>query len=379
MCYSNQKYSDACCTYINGDPLMNPVPDTPQISVILPVYNTAPWLERCLDSLLSQDCPSFEVLAVDDGSTDESAEILLRAAAEDPRLRVIRQSNRGLSAARNAALSEARGQWLMFLDSDDWVSPGFLSLPLKEALSSGAKMVLFQAVRETSPGFSSGQPPVLLPCGLNPGLHSAEDVLRALCTFKINTNVWNRLYHRSLFDGIRFPEGESWEDAAVMHLLIHRAGQVSVIPDVLYHYADRPETLTRNAYRDRSVYYWRYLQYGKRYDYMKQHFPKIAEEMRGSVLESRLKYCAVLAAAQRKAAQGKATQGKTAQGKAASGNTAPAPGRPRPDYPAFRREILADTSIRDLRKLKTPSLRLALILLSLPAPLFQAVSRHLLR
>ena len=98
-----------------------------RFSLIVPMYNESTIIRdtvRTLSAYLQARVGEYELIFVDDGSTDESAEILLRAAAEDPRLRVIRQSNRGLSAARNAALSAARGQWLMFLDSDDWVSPG---------------------------------------------------------------------------------------------------------------------------------------------------------------------------------------------------------------------------------------------------------------
>ena len=321
---------------------------TPLISVIIPVFNTAPWLDRCLESLLLQDFRDFEVLAVDDGSTDGSADILKKLASRDARIHLFTSSEtRGMSAARNTALDTARGEWLLFLDSDDWVSPGFLSCPLEKAAASGADLVVFQAVREFDPGLSarSGKSAQkrAVPCGLKPGDYGPEPVLRALCDFSLSTHLWNKLYHRSLFDGIRLPVGEAWEDAAVMHLLIDRADRISVIPEVLYHYAERPGSLTRQAYQDKTVYYWRYLQYGRRYAYMQAHYPEIAEKMKGSVLESRLKYCAIKADSR--------------------------------SYAGLRREILSSVSISDLGKLPGLPLKAAFLLLQLPAPVFRAAAK----
>lgn len=99
----------------------------PLISVIIPVYNAEPFLPACLDSVLHQDYPSFEILVIDDGSTDGSAAVIDRYAARDPRIVALHQSNAGVSAARNRGLDEARGEYVAFVDADDRVTPTYLS------------------------------------------------------------------------------------------------------------------------------------------------------------------------------------------------------------------------------------------------------------
>lgn len=99
--------------------------DSPLVSVIVPVYNTADYLSHCLDSLLNQAFEAFEVLVIDDGSTDGSADLADRYARKDSRVRVIRQPNRGVSAARNRGLDAATGRYVTFVDADDWVEAGY--------------------------------------------------------------------------------------------------------------------------------------------------------------------------------------------------------------------------------------------------------------
>lgn len=99
----------------------------PEISIIVPVYNSARYLESCVESILQQQFADFELLLIDDGSTDESAEICRRYVRKEPRIRLIRQANAGVSAARNTGLDHACGQWIAFIDSDDRVMPSYLS------------------------------------------------------------------------------------------------------------------------------------------------------------------------------------------------------------------------------------------------------------
>ena len=99
----------------------------PLISVVIPVYNAEQFLPACLDSVLHQDYPSFEILVIDDGSTDGSAALIDRYAAREPRIVALHQRNAGVSAARNRGLTEARGEYIAFVDADDRVTPSYLS------------------------------------------------------------------------------------------------------------------------------------------------------------------------------------------------------------------------------------------------------------
>ena len=126
---------------------MNP----PQISVIIPVFNVEKFLPQCLDSVTEQNFADIEIICIDDGSTDKSPEILSRYADRDPRIRIISRTNGGLSAARNAGLKIARGKYIFFIDSDDWIEPNTLEKLFATAESTGADLtcVHFRAFAET--------------------------------------------------------------------------------------------------------------------------------------------------------------------------------------------------------------------------------------
>ncbi|AHF12738.1 glycosyl transferase family 2 [Barnesiella viscericola DSM 18177] len=130
--------------------------NNPLISVIIPVYNAEPFLPACLDSVLSQDYSSFEILVIDDGSTDNSAAIIDRYAAREPRIVALHQSNAGVSAARNRGLAEARGEYIAFVDADDRVTSSYLSHLLSvqaDLMIAGISLLYESSGRTESHGF----------------------------------------------------------------------------------------------------------------------------------------------------------------------------------------------------------------------------------
>ncbi len=206
----------------------------PLISVIVPVYRVDAYLERCVDSLLNQSMREIEIILIDDGSPDKCGTICDRYAAQDTRVRVIHQENAGLSAARNAGLDRAQGEWIMFVDSDDWVELDFCRLPYEAALAHQADLVMFGTISHKKTG-------EIVFSHVEEGLLSKDDAITY--AVKKSIAVWKKLYHSSLFREIRFPEGYVFEDIFVTPKLVHAARSVYRLDACLYHYAYRADSI----------------------------------------------------------------------------------------------------------------------------------------
>lgn len=206
------------------------------VSVIIPVYNVEQYLRECVDSVLAQTYENFELILVDDGSTDTSGELCDTYQKKDSRILVIHQENGGLSEARNAGLAKARGKYVYFLDSDDWFLPETLEFLIGKAEGEGADVVFFDAN-----SFEDGQPEKLI----------RQNYLR---TFSYETNTGlevlkrlqeNREYHsavpllfirKSLLDstGLQFEPGILYEDMIFTYALFCQAERVAYINKAFY-------------------------------------------------------------------------------------------------------------------------------------------------
>lgn len=271
----------------------NPPTDTPDplISVIVPIYHAEKYLRRCLDSLLRQSMREFEIVLVNDGGNEAETAICEEYAARDPRIVCHRQENRGVSAARNTGLSLARGKWIMFADSDDWVHEDFCRKALEAVMDNGAQMAIFDLVY-TRNEIGKG---ALGRSSLDEGVYPASVILRERLKQGIPCYLCNKLYDRTLWDGIRFPEGELWEDDAVIHLVIDRAETVVILHEALYFYAQHEGSITNCAYRSGEVSRWRYIQRCRRYDYLCKNHPELIDIESGFMSSVALKYAAYLA------------------------------------------------------------------------------------
>lgn len=223
------------------------------ISVIIPVYNVEPYLRQCLNSVISQTCRDIEIILIDDGSTDGCGAICDEYRERDERVTVFHTENRGLSAARNLGIDNAKGEWLMFVDSDDWVEPQYCELPLKAAEETGADLVIFDRQRISRQGEIFGEPFCLQ------GIVSAQDAADYG-----RPAVWNKLYGKSLFDTVRYPEGRLYEDVATTHRLIYRANRIAAISDALYNYRVRENSISKK--KDERLYRDLYFAHLQRYD-----------------------------------------------------------------------------------------------------------------
>lgn len=213
----------------------------PDISVIIPVYNVAPYLRRCTDSVLSQKGPSLEVLLIDDGSTDGSGALCDAIAGEDDRVQVVHKPNGGLSSARNAGLDLAQGHYVSFVDSDDYLEENayrdlvHLAQKFQVPLVCGGR---FDVEEET------GMKQLGL-CPEKEGLLSGENLVRRIFTWNgLDSSACDKLFERSLFEGIRFPLGMINEDVAIIYQVCLRAGSGGLLPRPFYNYCHRSDSIT---------------------------------------------------------------------------------------------------------------------------------------
>lgn len=210
----------------------------PQISVIVPVYNTEPYLKPCLDSLLAQTVPGLEILLVDDGSTDRSGAICDEYAEKDPRLTVIHQANGGVASARNAGLEAARGEWLGFVDADDWVEPDMFSGLLELALRTGADIVQCAVVSEAD-GEEPRRPAAEAERVVSGGAPGFD---RAAWNRYSNHNV-DKLFRRSTVGPVRFsPQFPVGEDLLFNLEVLERADRVAFGTQNHYHYRQHADS-----------------------------------------------------------------------------------------------------------------------------------------
>ncbi len=236
--------------------------DMPLISVVVPIYNTGHVLVRCLDSICSQTYTNLEIICVDDGSTDNSGAILQEYAGKDKRIRVITQSNQGLSAARNAALDIATGVWIAGVDSDDYIDPDTYEscLPVirnttAQIICYGTRVVGHAPLRESY---------------LKLRYAGLQEVSCELLT-RTNVCFWNKLYNRAWLEetSIRFPHGMWFEDEAFFHLNAVRATHIHYLPEVKYNYVvNTGESIMDKAERGHDLIYDRL----RVLEYILEHF-----------------------------------------------------------------------------------------------------------
>ena len=207
----------------------------PLISIIIPVYNVQDHVADCIASLRAQTLADFEAIVVDDGSTDDSADIARQAIADDPRFRLIRQDNRGLSGARNTGLDLVQGHFIAFVDSDDRVASGYLYQMWRALEETGADWVAC-GIRFCFPDGTSACHSAIHG---QAGAHSSGRVTRFPLTgwdqaIRHFPSAWNKLYRRSLIEGLRFPEGTWFEDHGFFYRAAARTDHIAHLEEPLY-------------------------------------------------------------------------------------------------------------------------------------------------
>ena len=190
------------------------------VSVIVPIYNIEDYVKKCLDSLVAQTLKDVEFILIDDGSTDNSGRIADQYSS-DPRFHIFHTENRGLSAARNYGIDQSHGEYLMFVDGDDWVSPEFCRIPYETAIANKADLIIFQVNRIKNGKTRNNKRAAK---SIRTGIVDNYTAIR--CGGDV---AWNKLYKRELFDGIRYPEGRVYEDIATTYKLAHIAKHIIIL------------------------------------------------------------------------------------------------------------------------------------------------------
>lgn len=242
-----------------------------KISVIVPIFNADPFLEKCLDSLINQTYPNIEIICVNDGSNDHSLDILQCYSRKDSRIRLINKNNAGVSQARNDALKEVSGDYVMFVDADDWIETDTCETVLRCAIEDQVDIVMWSYCSETNSRSSRKEiypgKRIFIDSEVKMQLHrrfvgvlGAElahpELADALCP------VWGKLYRRELLRGIEFidlSEIGTYEDGFFNLAVFGNAGKVVYLPEYFYHYRRSTTGSVTSGYRKDLFAQWQNL------------------------------------------------------------------------------------------------------------------------
>lgn len=238
------------------------------ISVIVPVYNVSAYLDKCVKSLLYQTYKNIEIILVDDGSTDDSPSKCDNYAKQDSRVTVVHKPNGGLSSARNVGLKNASGEYVMFVDSDDWVKPEFCQEGMKAILENKVDMASFGLCFVYDDH-------VINIRAKSPKILEANDAIADLITDEVPifNYLCNKIFKRSLFDNIKFLEGYRFEDIAIAYRLIDKARKIFVSDKVTYYYLQRGGSIT-STYNDTRSVSDRFFILNQRLEFLDNRYPK---------------------------------------------------------------------------------------------------------
>lgn len=259
------------------------------ISVIVPVYNIVEYLQRCVDSIRRQTWRNLEIILVDDGSTDNSGALAEKMALEDKRIRVFHKENGGSSSARNLGISHARGDYIGFVDSDDYIEPQMYERLLSVALSENLLMV--QTSRDEIDEQGNRMPDVCTPPD-RPQLWECERFMRELLLHRGDCSFCTKLIHASLLKEERFPVGELNEDFNLLVRLLPKVPAVAILPEQDYHvfYRYGSNTRTRDEEEFPQVFTDIVRNADRVYEIVEKEYPQLLPEAMRFGLFQRLDY-----------------------------------------------------------------------------------------
>lgn len=216
-----------------------------KVSVIIPIYQVEKYLERCIKSVINQSYKNIEIILIDDGSTDHCPTICDEYAQKDSRIIVIHKQNGGLSSARNSGLLACNGDYVSFIDSDDYIDEHMIEIMVKKIEITNSDIVCCGFYFEMDNGYisKSFMPSLIL---------NKSDAIDALIeNTYLNHYSWNKLYKKKVFKNVYFPEGKLFEDIRTTYKLFLNADKVCLIDEYLYHYQIRKNSIISSSKGDK--------------------------------------------------------------------------------------------------------------------------------
>ena len=206
------------------------------VSILVPVYNSAPFLKECVQSLTGQTYTDLQIVLINDGSTDGSWDILLELARQDKRIEVYSKANGGVAETRNQLLKKARGEWVLFIDSDDWIEPDTVESLINELAVGNYDIVSYKMSGKTD--------------GDDTIVYTRQQAVKLFLehiTFR--GSLWDKMIRRSLFEGLSFDAGVCYgEDALMVWQVLQRAEKICVLNKGFYHYRVNPNSISRQSF-----------------------------------------------------------------------------------------------------------------------------------
>ncbi|MEE1037966.1 MAG: glycosyltransferase family 2 protein [Eubacterium sp.] len=248
------------------------------VSVIVPVYNVENYLEKCINSVLEQTHQNFELILIDDGSPDKSGEICDRYAEKDNRIKVIHKENGGLSSARNAGIEISQGDFLLFLDSDDFINIHTLEITVRNCIENNCEVCIFSSfdTPEHDIPFCDDVSNVVK-------VYKTDYILQNYNIFPsfFNKSACNKLYSKNIFKTLRFPLGLLYEDTAIILQAYYEADQICETDAVMYYYYLSPNSIMRSPFSEKKLDMLKVFQIN--IDFLKdKNYPHITETFKAT-------------------------------------------------------------------------------------------------
>ena len=238
------------------------------ISIIVPVYKVEKYLKKCLDSIINQTYKNLEIIIVDDGSPDRCPNICDEYSKKDDRIKVIHQKNMGLSMARNNGIKLATGDYIGFVDSDDFVEPTMYEDLYNAIIKNNAQMSIcnFNIITNKDKYKKNDYPE-------NKTYNKIEFLKEILLDNNIQSYAWNKLYKKELFDEIRYPVGKKYEDIGTTFYLAEKCDKIQLIGKAEYNYINRNDSIVFKFDEQTILDYTEIIM--ERYDYVYEKYPSL--------------------------------------------------------------------------------------------------------